>query len=78
MDVSIEDQQLMKFNLGINVEPQMVKIDAQLKTCKLLEVEKMLKEFKDVFAWTYEDLKGIPLELTQKRIELDTIIPLVH
>jgi hypothetical protein len=49
--------------LGIDVKPQMVKINAQLETCKLLEVEKMLKEFKDVFAWTYEDLKGIPLEL---------------
>jgi hypothetical protein len=24
----------------------------------------IVKEFKDVFAWTYRDLKGIPLELT--------------
>jgi hypothetical protein len=40
----------------------------------MLEVEQLLKEFKDVFAWTYKDLKGIPPELTQHRIELDTII----
>ncbi len=38
----------------------------------------MLKEFKDVFAWTYKDLKGIPLELTQHKIELDITIPLTH
>jgi hypothetical protein len=44
----------------------------------VLEVEQLLKEFKDVFAWTYKDLKGIPLELAQHRIELDTIIPLAH
>jgi len=37
-----------------------------------------LKEFKDVFAWTYTDLKGIPIELTQHKIELDTTIPLAH
>ncbi len=37
-----------------------------------------MKEFKDVFAWTYKDLKGIPLELAQCKIELDTIIPLAH
>jgi hypothetical protein len=37
-----------------------------------------LKEFKDVFAWTYKDLKGIPLELTQHIIELNTTIPLAH
>jgi hypothetical protein len=43
-----------------------------------LEVEQLLKELKDVFAWTYKDLKGIPLELAQHRIELDTTILLAH
>jgi hypothetical protein len=38
----------------------------------------LLKEFKDVFAWTYKDLKGIPFKLVQHRIELDTSIPLAH
>jgi hypothetical protein len=38
----------------------------------------MLKEFKDVFAWSYKDLKGIPLELAQHKIELDITIPLAH
>ncbi len=37
-----------------------------------------MKEFKDVFAWTYKDLKGIPLEVTQHIIELDTIISPTH
>jgi hypothetical protein len=37
-----------------------------------------LKEFKDVFAWTYKDLKGIPTKLTQHKIELDATIPLAH
>jgi hypothetical protein len=38
----------------------------------------MLKEFKDVFAWTYKDLKGIPPELAQHKIELYTTIPPTH
>jgi len=38
----------------------------------------MLKEFKNVFVWTHKYLKGIPLELAQHKIELDTIIPLAH
>ncbi len=37
-----------------------------------------MKEFKDVFTWTYKDLKGIPLELAEHKIELDTTIPLTH
>jgi hypothetical protein len=38
----------------------------------------LLKEFKDVIAWTYKDLKGIPLEFVQQKIELDTSIPPTH
>jgi predicted transcriptional regulator len=56
----------------------MVKINAQLETCKVLEVEQLLKEFKDVFAWTYKDLKRIPPKLAQHIIELDTITPSTH
>jgi hypothetical protein len=44
----------------------------------VLEVEQLLKEFKDIFAWTYKDLKGIPLDLAQHKIELDIIIPSAH
>jgi hypothetical protein len=65
----------MKLNLGINAKSQMMKLNAQLETCKVLEVEQLLKEFKDVFAYTYKDLKGIPLELAQHKIELDVVIP---
>jgi hypothetical protein len=66
----------MKLNLGTNAKPQMVKINTHLETCKVLEVEHLLKEFKYVFAWTYKDLKRIPLELTQHRIEVDiTTLP---
>jgi hypothetical protein len=41
-----------------------VKINAQLEMGKVLELEQLLKEFKDIFAWTYKNLKGIPPELT--------------
>ncbi len=37
-----------------------------------------MKEFKDVFAWAYKNIKGIPPKLTQHQIELDTIILLAH
>jgi len=56
----------------------MVKINAQLEIGKVLEVEQLLKEFKDVFAWTYKDIKGIPPKLTQHKIELDITIPPTH
>ncbi len=55
-----------------------MKINAQLKTSKVLKMEQLLKKFKNVFAWTYKDLKRIPLELAQHKIELDIIIPPAH
>ncbi len=42
-----------------------------------MELEELLQKYKDVFAWTYKDLKG-SLELTQHRIELNTTIPHAH
>jgi hypothetical protein len=56
----------------------MVKINARLETCKVLESKQLLKEFNDVFAWTYKNLKGIPPELAEHKIELDTTIPSAH
>jgi len=44
----------------------------------VLELEQLLKEFKDVFTWTDKDLKGIPPELAQHKIELDTTISPTH
>jgi len=44
----------------------------------VLELEELLKEFKYVFAWTYNDLKRIPPKLAQHKTELDTIVPLTH
>jgi hypothetical protein len=41
-------------------------------------MEQLLKEFKDVLAWTYKDLKRIPPEMAQHTIKLDTIVPLAH
>ncbi len=45
---------------------------------KTKKLQMLFKEFKDVFAWTYNNLKGIALELAQHRIELNSSIPLTH
>ncbi len=41
-------------------------------------VGELIWEYKDVFTWTYKDMKNIPLKLTKHWIELDTTIPLAH
>ncbi len=53
-------------------------MNVQLTEENLNSLKKLVLEYKDIFAWTYKDMKGIPLELTQHHIELDTSIPLPH
>jgi predicted transcriptional regulator len=42
---------------------------------KIEELQTLLKEFKDMFAWSNKDLENIPLELAQHIIELYSSIP---
>jgi hypothetical protein len=60
-DISIKIVQLIKFNLGTKKEPHMVKVNSKLQPEKVLELEEVFREYKDVFTWTYKDLKVIPL-----------------
>jgi len=68
----------MKINLGSKKNLQQVKINLDLERVIGNQLIELLKKFKDIFAWTYKDLKGIPLDVPQHQIELDTLIPLAH
>ncbi len=73
-----EEEQLTKINLGFEENLQHVKINGYLEPVINHQLIELLKEFKDIFAWTYKDLKGIPLNIAQHWIELDTLIPPIH
>jgi hypothetical protein len=51
---------------------QHVKISVDLEPVVSYQLIELLKEFKDIFAWTYNDLKAYHFETVQHRIELDT------
>lgn len=58
--------------------PYMIMVNAQLVQENMSLLKELLMEYKDIFAWMYKDLKGIPLELARHYIELNTSIPLRH
>ncbi len=72
------EEQLVKLNLSGDANPQYIKVNPQLIKENTKDLHMLLKEFKDVFAWTYKDLKNIPPKLAQHIIELDTSIPPTH
>jgi hypothetical protein len=74
----IEEQQLVKLNFDTKANPQEIKVNSLLTKEKTEKLHMLFKKFKDVFSWTYKNLKGIPPTLVQHIIELDTSIPVAH
>jgi hypothetical protein len=73
-----KSEQLCQINVGSPDKPQYLKISAHLDKRHAAEAEQLLREFKDVFAWSYKDLKGIPPSLAEHRIELEKDVPAAH
>ncbi len=69
---------MTKINVGFEGIMQQVRINIDLEPIINYQFVELLKEFKDIFAWTYKDLKGIPPKISQHQIVLDTSIPLAH
>jgi hypothetical protein len=56
--------------LGNKEKSKEVLINAILPSVFQTQIKEMLMEYKDVFAWSYRELKGIPREVCEHRIEL--------
>jgi hypothetical protein len=55
----------------------MVNLNVYINKLIITIIEQLLQECKNVFVWTYKDLKGIPPHIVQHHIELNTM-PFVH
>ena len=63
--------EIIAINVGNEKDPCLVQIRPPLSSEKRERLIAFLKDFKDVFAWSYEDMPGIDLEIVQHRIPLD-------
>jgi hypothetical protein len=66
----IVEKQLMKLNLGNEEELKEVLINVIPPSTFEAQIKEMLIKYKDVFAWSYKELKGIPREICEHKIEL--------
>jgi hypothetical protein len=73
-----EEEQLRDFNLGTDTDPNIIHIGTSVPNSLLPEAEDLFRTFKDVFAWSFYDLRGISEHIAQHKIELDTSIPPTH
>jgi hypothetical protein len=68
--VSGDDDDTAECNIGTPEEPKFVKLSRSLTEEQRAEYTKLLKEFADVFAWTYEDLKTYDTSVIEHKIPL--------
>lgn len=55
-----KEVQIHPLNLGTHKEPQLVKLNTDLDSSVATIAKQLLKKYKDIFVWTYKDLRRIP------------------
>jgi hypothetical protein len=68
--VADEDADTAECNIGTPEEPKFVKMSSSLTREQRVEYTELLREFADVFAWTYEDLKTYDTSVIEHKIPL--------
>ena len=56
-------------NLGNDENPRLIKIGSTLNEKERKDLKKLLTEFQELFAWSYEDMPGIDPEIAQDHID---------
>lgn len=59
-----------EFNIGTEDKPKLIKISKALPPEENVKYINLFKEFWDVFAWSYEDLKFYDTSIIQHKIPL--------
>jgi hypothetical protein len=67
---STENVEVTECNLGTEEDPKCVKLFRNLSKEQRVEYVKLLKEFVDVFAWKYEDLRTYDTNIIEHKITL--------
>ena len=66
----VKESQLEEVNLGTGKEEQPVHVAKEMAPEDKSAMIALLKEFWDVFAWSYEDMQGLDPQLYQHQIHL--------
>ena len=60
-------EETLMINLGTEEDRRMIQIGSKLSSQERQLLVDLLQEFKDVFAWSYEDMPGIDTKIIQHR-----------
>ena len=66
----IEEDQVEDLNLGTEANPKIVKLSKKVPEEYKEKYLKLFQSYKDVFAWSYQDLKTFDISIMQHKIPL--------
>jgi ribonuclease HI len=66
-----KDPDIFKYNVANEQDPRHVNLASHLSDKQKNDYGKLLKEFSDIFAWQYDDLKTFDTEVIQHKIPLN-------
>ncbi|XP_077232000.1 uncharacterized protein LOC143865636 [Tasmannia lanceolata] len=64
------EEEIETINIGDETEAQEIRIGKTLSPEKREELTDLLREFKEVFAWSYKDMPGLSEDIVQYRLPL--------
>jgi hypothetical protein len=65
-----KDVEVAECNIGTKKDPKFVKLSSSLSREKRAKYVELLREFDDVFSWTYEDLRTYDTSVIEHKIPL--------
>ena len=69
---------LETINLGLEEEPTEVKIGALLHPDMKSRLTELLKEYVDIFSWSYQDISGLDTDIVEHHLSLKPEFPPVR
>jgi hypothetical protein len=62
---------VLQYNVASEKDPKHVNLASHLTEKQSVDYGELLKEFADIFAWKYDDLKNFDTEVIQHKIPLN-------
>ena len=73
--LAMEDKQILPhqevtelINLGKDDEKKKVNIGSSLDSCAKKEIVDLLREYADIFAWSYQDMPGLSTKILEHQL----------
>jgi len=70
-EVKTHQEEMEIVNLGVGKERKEVKVGTGMSTHIRDELVALLRDYQDIFAWSYQDMPGLSPDIMQHRLPLN-------